>query len=614
MKIKTSMGRVLAAALVLCLSALPAAAQTQEAEHTHTWRTDWAIDDYHHWHGCVDPSCRTLVPSQASGYGYHSYDGVHDSVCNVCHWVRAADPGHDHIWGTEWDADSSHHWFRCTDDACSGVVPAWAKGYGGHIYDSSEDLDCNVCGWNRFTIPDHTHTWSSHWGGDGKDHWYQCTDPYCPGVVPSQAPGYGGHVYDSITDPDCNTCGKNRFVDPYHTHTWGLDWSSDGIYHWYQCTDPYCPGVVPSQAAGYGSHVYDGPQDIDCNICSKTRFVDPYHVHTWGTAWSSNEAFHWYQCTGAGCPGVVPSQAPGYTAHVYDNSLDPDCNVCGTTRIVFPTTSGILPAPTDNSNIVKRGRGWVSVQPSSPQEGRKVTVVLVPEPGYTASSLTVTDQEGQPVATNRLGSGTWSFLHPKDPVTFYAVFLPSFQTCTRGTDCPAAAFNDLSPAQWYHDGIHYCLDWGLMSGYDSSCFAPDARLSGGMMAQILYNLTGRPDVLASSVYQGTGAWYDTAVAWATGAGVMYMDNVTLFSPREDVTREQLAVMLWRYAGRPEASGQTLQFSDAASVSGWATEAVRWAAGREILQGRGGARLDPGGKITRAEAASMLVRFLDGSNL
>ena len=130
------------------------------------------------------------------------------------------------------------------------------------------------------------------------------------------------------------------------------------------------------------------------------------------------------------------------------------------------------------------------------------------------------------------------------------------------------------------------------------------------MAQILYNLSRRPPVPQGGDYQPTGAWYDDAAAWATGAGAMDAGDGSRFDVERDVTREQIAVMLWRYAGKPAGPGRAPLFPDFSDVSSWAREAVAWAADRGILRGTDGGRLDPGGKTTRAEAASMLVRFLE----
>jgi len=490
MRIKQSIGGLLALALAVGLSLPPAAAES--AVHIHTWREDWAMDDYRHWHGCTDPSCRTLVPSQAAGYSYHRYDDSRDAVCNDCGWVRAVDPGHTHTWGTAWNTDSQGHWRACTD--------------------------------------------------------------------------------------------------------------------------PDCPGVVSAQAKDYGVHVYDSGQDPDCNICLRSRYVNPYHTHVWGTDWSGNDTHHWYVCTAPGCPGVAPSEGKGYEPHVYDSELDPDCSVCGRFRVVLPSDGEPFQPPLPDADLVTVGRGVVSIRPVSHQKGDRVTVILTPAEHYTAGSLTVTDQNGGTVETAGAGAGVWSFTCPGEQVRMKAVFLPAYSVCPKDGSCPLAACGDLSPDRWYHDGIHYCLDWGLMGGYDRTRFVPGDGLTGGMAAQILYNMAGRPELPAKSGYEPAGSWYDSAMAWAVGAGVMNTEGGGLFTPTEAVTREQLAVMLWRYAARPSAPVWSRSFPDAGSVTPWMAEAVRWAVDRDILHGRDDGSLDPGGRVTRAEAAAMLVRFQEDASL
>lgn len=550
MKLRPSVGGLLALALALtlCPPCMTAGAEESAAAHTHIWRTDWAMDDYRHWHGCADPSCRTLVPSQAEGFGYHRYDDDRDAVCNDCGWVRAVDPGHEHTWGEGWNSDRTGHWRRCTD-------------------------------------------------------------PDCPGVTPGAPEGYQEHVYDGPEDPTCNVCGRNRFLDPSHTHVWGTDWSVDSRGHWRVCTDPDCPGVAPEEGKDYALHVYNGSQDPVCAVCGRRRYVDAVHTHVWGTEWSGNDDAHWYACTAPGCPGVVPGEGKGHAAHVYDGDLDVDCNVCGRVRVVLPPSGGELAQPPiEDADLVTEGRGVVSVRPVERGKGTRVTVILTPGEHCVPYSLTVTDQDGKELEALPAGEGRWTFVHPGERVRMRAVFLPSYEACPQDGSCPLAAYGDLDPARWYHDGLHYCLDWDLMRGYDPSKFVPDDGLSGGMVAQILYNMAGRPELPARTDYESTDVWYDNAVAWAVGAGVMNAEGGRLFSPEEEVTREQFAVMLWRCAARPGVPGWSRPFSDAGAVTPWMEESVRWAVDRGILHGRADGRLDPGGRITRAEAGAMLVRF------
>ena len=150
MNMKKSINRALAAILALCLGLTPVLAA---GTHVHTWTADWDSDSIRHWHRCAGPDCRTLVPAWAEGYAYHIYDSIHDDECNVCGHIRAADPGHTHTWGGQWDSDGLCHWYQCTDADCPGVVPTQAKGCALHVYRGAQDPDCDICGWVRFLDP-----------------------------------------------------------------------------------------------------------------------------------------------------------------------------------------------------------------------------------------------------------------------------------------------------------------------------------------------------------------------------------------------------------------------------------------------------------------------------
>jgi hypothetical protein len=146
--------------------------------------------------------------------------------------------------------------------------------------------------------------------------------------------------------------------------------------------------------------------------------------------------------------------------------------------------------------------------------------------------------------------------------------------------------------------VYAAAETGLMNGVGNQRFAPNEPTTRAMIMTILYRLAGSPDKT------GRGAWYDDARAWAMKTGVSDGTNVM-----RKITREQLAAMLWRYAGSPKADLAKLSgFADAGKVSAYAKEAVAWAIEKGILTGKSGSLLDPQGFATRAETAAMLVRF------
>jgi methionine-rich copper-binding protein CopC len=176
------------------------------------------------------------------------------------------------------------------------------------------------------------------------------------------------------------------------------------------------------------------------------------------------------------------------------------------------------------------------------------------------------------------------------------------------------AFDDVQPTAWEADAVAFASARELFSGTSETTFSPTQPMSRGMLATVLYRLEGSPDQDAPASYGdvSSDAWYADGVAWATENGIANGYGDGQFGPNNNVTREQFAVMLWNYAGRPSASGQTLDFTDADQASGYALEALCWAVENGILNGYGNGKLIPGGMATRAQAAQMLKNFMENT--
>lgn len=168
---------------------------------------------------------------------------------------------------------------------------------------------------------------------------------------------------------------------------------------------------------------------------------------------------------------------------------------------------------------------------------------------------------------------------------------------------------DVSESAWYYDAVRFAIENGLMNGIGNNLFAPGANLSRAQLTQILYNKEGKPTVDSISPFTDVGgAWYSDAVIWATEKNIVSGYGNGLFGPDDNITREQLAVMLWRYAEEPIAS-TNLTFSDTDQISGFAQSAIRWAVENRILNGKGSNILAPKSFATRAEVAQMLKNYL-----
>ena len=168
---------------------------------------------------------------------------------------------------------------------------------------------------------------------------------------------------------------------------------------------------------------------------------------------------------------------------------------------------------------------------------------------------------------------------------------------------------------WYFEAVQYVYKNGLFNGTSTTTFSPDAEMSRAMLAAVLYRLAGSPagDGKAPAFTDvAPDTWYTNAVAWANGNGIVTGYGNGLFGGTDSITREQLVVMLYRYARlmkhNTAAAGDLSAFTDAGDASGWAVEALRWAYAEGLITGRTATTIVPQGTATRAEVAMILMRF------
>ena len=173
-------------------------------------------------------------------------------------------------------------------------------------------------------------------------------------------------------------------------------------------------------------------------------------------------------------------------------------------------------------------------------------------------------------------------------------------------------FDDVPATGWVAEAAAFVSSHELFQGTAPGRFSPDAPMSRGMLAVVLHNLENNPAQALTGAFADVsgGQWYAEGVAWAETQGIIGGYGNGRFGPGDSITREQLAVMLWRYAGSPAATEKELNFTDADKASDWAVEALRWAVENGIINGKGDGVLDPAGQATRAEAARMLKNFME----
>ena len=218
------------------------------------------------------------------------------------------------------------------------------------------------------------------------------------------------------------------------------------------------------------------------------------------------------------------------------------------------------------------------------------------------------------------GTVTFTTTHFSDYVIAYDA--ARAEACPQDNTCPMAAFSDADPKAWYHEGVHWAIENGVMSGMGDGRFAPNGTTTRAMVVQILWNLEGNPAYVGMSEYADVDneAWFGPAVRWASAEGIVEGYSTAdgaVFRPNNAVTREQLATILYRYAqykGYDVSVGEDtniLSYEDAFSVSDWAMAAMQWACGAGVIQGSESGStvyLLPGNSATRAQVATMIARF------
>ena len=172
-----------------------------------------------------------------------------------------------------------------------------------------------------------------------------------------------------------------------------------------------------------------------------------------------------------------------------------------------------------------------------------------------------------------------------------------------------SGFGDVPQNSWFADAVKYVSENKLMNGKSTTAFAPNENMSRAMLATVLYRMSSETAEADSSFRDvSSSAYYAAAVNWASSEGIVNGTGANAFSPNASITREQLAAMLYRYAGEPSVSADLSAYTDTVDISPYASKAVEWCVAKGILSGKSATRLAPQDTATRAECAAMLQRF------
>lgn len=283
-------------------------------------------------------------------------------------------------------------------------------------------------------------------------------------------------------------------------------------------------------------------------------------------------------------------------------AVDAEPSFRSVVSVIVPTTYPI--------SVDEAEHGSVTADQTYAAAGATVTLTAAPQEDYELDVLTVRTANGQAVTVTMelapAGENVYTFTMPSEGVTVSASFIPSLSG--------PLPFIDVPQSGWVHKAVAYVYARDIMNGTGAATFAPGKDLNRAMMAQVLYNMEKRPDAEEDAAFTDVSAkaWYFDAVNWAKANGIMSGHGDGIFAPKDPITREQVALVLYNYAKYKgydlTASADLSAYTDGGSTSPWARAAMSWAVGSDLFHGKGAGVLDPKGTATRAEIAQLLMNF------
>ena len=528
---------------------------------------DWTTNgDGTHTRTCKRYNCTASETDSCSG---GTATCVERAVCKACKAVYGELGAH--MFSDEWTIDRYQHWHVCTvcraketerlnhfdqdDDHLCDACYAKTSDHG----DVNKDHICDICGKtvsnhedeNKDHACDYCEKTISNHEDENKDH----VCDYCEKTI-------SNHV-DANKDHACDYCEKtiSNHVDENKDHI--CDYCEKTISNHVDANNDhrcdFCERLITNHA--------DENRDHICDICEKV-----ISNHTGGEATCTAKAV--CELCGKAYGEKDPANHTGENRWTVDEK----------THEREWTCCGVVTVETEAHTFGK----WVTtVKPTPHKKGEKERTCEVC--GYTQTKTV------SPTG----GSGTTD--SGKKPAT--------------GTD-DRLPFDDVRRGDWFYDDVRYVYETGLMNGTANRIFAPSISTTRAMIVTILWRLEGSPVVNFAMRFRDVveNAWYSEAVRWAAANGIVTGYSENAFGPNDNITREQLAAILHRYAnykGYDVSVGEDtniLSFDDAQTISGYAVPAMQWACGAGLMQGSN-RKLLPTAEATRAQVAAMLHRFL-----
>ncbi len=525
-------------------------------------------------------------------------------------------------------------WFRFSADTVAYVPDTVLRGQSAATLNTaglqSGVYICQVTWENKTTRASaevtylHTHVWKNEWESNDIQHWHKCEGAGCDAVSEK-----GDHVYENDRDADCNTCGYRRTIAPQPSGS-GKGGST--------------ASTVPVPVIGSRSTV-----SVSASVSGGTAEIKEIKADELEKIGTDGSVILDLSSLGRSITGVT---LPADTLRALSDSG------VGSMEIALPharlqldkKTLAALAAQLTGRDIRlvvetdSKAKSTMSAAQKQALDGMKNAAAL--EAYFVSGGQRITDFNGGEVELSipYQASGAIRAWYLREGGTRESVAVhydrenarltlrhfshyvieeldggAEYAICTKDNSCPLAAFSDLNPTAWYHDGIHYCLENGLMQGISGGTFLPDGGTSRAQLVTILWRMEGGPEKSSTVSFRDVeeDAWFAEAVHWAAAEGIVQGLGGERFAPDDKVTREQMVTVLWRFAkykGDDVSIGEDtniLSYADAFSVSDYAIPAMQWACGSGMVNGiekKDGLFLEPGGMTTRAQTASLMMRF------
>ena len=577
----------------------------------------WNSNGTDHWHVCA--TCKEKFDEDAHTGGIATCSKK--AVCDVCKAEYGTTTAHTFVS----KHDDTQHWKECS--ACAAIDPDNPK--TNHTFGEWEtvtDSTCTATGTKKHTCTgcDYSETGVIEKKNHTLDH-HARVEPTCT-------------TTGSIEYWECSSCGR-KFSDAACTtevtdvtldklpHSAGTAWEKDTAYHWHLCTS--CGSEIMDKAAHtYGDWVTvteateteAGLRKRTCSVCgyeqteeiSMLRFTVTVRNGSGSGEYKSGETVT-----------ITADRRSGYTFEkwtVNSGNVTLAKETDSTTTFTMPAENVTVTATyrynggsgsgSSGSNIVIKDENGNVLGKADPDTGI-VELPITPIPAASSSrqaeEIEITIPKNTTVKVEipvrNVTPGTVVVIVHADGteeivrtsiVTKNGVALELTSSATVKVYDNSKFFSDVPAANWASDAVAFVSSRELFNGTGANTFSPNAPMTRQMLMTVLARLDGTDT---------SGNAYAKGMEWAIRNGVSNGSD-----PEGKITREQLATMLWRYAGSPSVSGRMTGFVDADQISGYAEDAILWATKAGIIGGKGNGQLDPKGYATRAEVAAMLMRY------